>query len=484
MFNKLKQLGKESLIYGLSRVIGRLVGAFLVPIYTRVFIPSDYGIVDLISTYASILSIFIILGLDTAMILFFYGTDDVIDRKIILSTSLFSQLIMSFIILIPTFLFSSNISGLIFDDPKYSLYLKIIAIDFPLIAFTGFVQDLLRLIRKPWRYLAVSLGSVLSNIVLTVLLVVIFKKGLYGVFISKLIVDALFVIISIYLVRSWIKIHISLYKLRQLLAYGTPLVPASISYWTLNLANRYFLRYYISLSDVGIYSIGSKISSLLGLFTGAFQLAWTPFALSIHRDEDSKKVYANTLTYYFAIMCGVGTGLSIFALEILKILATEPYYRASIVVPYLVFSVISTGTYYIVSIGLNIAKKTFHIGWTMMVSAGINIALNFILIPKYGIIGASVASCASNWVYPILLYFISQHYYPINYRLDKAAVILLSSIILIIVSNFINLSNILLIITIKFILVIIYFLILMVNSIIKPSMILKLAKGFADKKVC
>jgi O-antigen/teichoic acid export membrane protein len=218
------------------------------------------------------------------------------------------------------------------------------------------------------------------------------------------------------------------------------------------------------------------------LFTGAFQLAWSPFSLSIQHEEDSKKVYANVLTYYLVIMCGIGIGLSIFSLEILKIFTTKLYYGASIIVPYLVFSVMSSGVYYIVSIGVNITKKTSHIGWTTMVSAGASIALNFILIPRYGIVGASISSCISTWLSPILLYFVSQHYYPIKYKLGKAAIILSSSIILIIIGNFIKIPNLLLAITLKFTLLIAYFLILMATSIIQPSMLLRILKGLVNRK--
>jgi len=482
MFDKLKQLGKESLIYGLSRVVGRFVSAFLVPVYTRIFIPSDYGVVDMVTTYASITTIFIVLGLDTATIIYFYGTDDIKDKKNILSTSFFSQLAMSFIMLIPPLFFSSNVSELVLDDRNYSVYFRLVALDFPFIFCIGFAQDVLRLIRKPWKYLIITLGAILSNIILTILLVVVFKKGLYGVFLSKLVVDIIFAIISIYLFRSLIVARISLYRLKQLLACGIPLIPASISYWVLDVSNRYFLRYYISLSEVGIYSIGSKMASLLMLFTGAFQLAWSPFSLSIQHEEDSKRVYANVLTYYLVIMCGMGVGLSIFSLEILKIFTTKLYYGASIIVPYLVFSVMSSGVYYIISIGVNITKKTSHIGWTTMVSAGASIALNFILIPRYGIVGASIASCISTWLSPILLYFVSQHYYPINYKLGKVAIILSSSIILIIIGNFVKIPNLLLAIALKFALFAAYFLILMASSIIQPSMLLRLLKGLGKQK--
>jgi len=386
------------------------------------------------------------------------------------------------IMFIPPFFFCDNVSNLVFGNSDYSTYFRIIALDFPFITFFNFVQDVLRLSRQSWKYLFFTIGSILSNITLTILIVVVLRKGIFGVFLSKLIVDALFTFIALFFVRNFIARSITFSRLKQLFAYGIPLVPAGVSYWVLNMANRYFVRYYISLSDVGLFSIGNKIASLLGLVSGSFQLAWGPFAFSIHRDEDSREVYANVFTYYLVTMSGIGIGLSIFSLEVLKIFTNELYYGAAVIVPYLVFSIIGYGAYYIVAIGVNITRKTSHIGWTTTVAAVINIALNFVLIPKYGIIGASLASCISFWASTLLLYLVSQHYYPINYRLDKAAIILSSSIILIIIGNFIKFPNLLLAIVLKFILFIAYFLILMTTSIIKPDILLRILKGFINKK--
>jgi O-antigen/teichoic acid export membrane protein len=472
MFNHLKQLVKESLVYGISGIIGRFIGTFLVPIYTRIFNPSDYGVLDLVGLCSSIIGIFVVLGLDVSQGYYFYRTDDIKDKKLTLSTSAASHIGMAVILAIPLLLFSRDISKIALGASDYAKYFRLVALDLPFFAILAFTQRVLRLIRSPWKYMFLATSSLLSNIVLTILMVVVWRKGIYGIYLSKLIVDILFSFVALYLIKSWISKYFSLFRLKQLLAYGVPIVPAGIAQWALGSANQYFLRYYSSLSDVGLYAVGGKIASIMGLVTGAFQLAWGPFAFSIHRENDSRAVYANVLTYYLALTSGIGIGLSLFAPEILRIFTTKAYYGASVVVPYLAYVMIANGVYFIVSMGVNLKKKTSHVSWTTAVAAGVNIILNFLLIPRFGMVGAAGIALVSQCISASLLYLVSQYYYPIPYRLMDVAIILVSSGIIITVGSYIELSLSWLAILAKTSLIIIYVAILIITRILRPGKLL------------
>jgi len=176
------------------------------------------------------------------------------------------------------------------------------------------------------------------------------RKGIYGIYLSKLIVDILFSFVALYLIKSWIGKYFSFFRLKQLLAYGVPIVPAGIAQWALDSANRYFLRYYSSLNDVGLYAIGGKVASIMGLLTGAFQLAWGPFAFSIHREDNARDIYASILTYYLVLTSGFAIILSLFAPEILRFYYQSLLWsiRCSIIFD---LRYDSSGTYYIVSMG-------------------------------------------------------------------------------------------------------------------------------------
>ena len=481
MFKHLKQLAKESLVYGISGIVGGFIGTLLVPIYTRIFNPSDYGVLDLVGLCSSIIGVFIVLGFDVSQGYYFYRTDDIEDKKLTLSISAISHIVMGIILAIPLLLFSGEISKIALGTSDYAKYFRLVALDLPFFAILAFAQRVLRLIRSPWRYMLLAISSLLSNIVLTILMVVVWRKGIYGIYLSKLIVDILFSFVALYLIKSWIGKYFSFFRLKQLLAYGVPIVPAGISQWALDSVNRYFLRYYSSLSDVGLYAIGGKVASIMGLLTGAFQLAWGPFAFSIHREDNSRAIYASILTYYLVLTSGFAIILSLFAPEILKIFTTKAYYGASVVVSYLTYVMIAQGTYFIVSIGVSLVKKTAHISWTTAVAAGLNMGLNFLLIPKFGMIGAAAVALVSKWVSTVLLYLVSQHYYPIPYRLKDVGIILGSSAILIFLGSQIKFFHFWFMFLSKSGLFLIYILIIFTARIIKLDSLLRFFPKYAGK---
>ena len=482
IFEQLKQLGKESLVYGFGSIILPFIGIFLIPVYTRVFTPSDYGVLELVTICSSIFGIFTILGLDSASARFFYDTDEILDKQLTLATTLACQLCLS--VTLGAFLFcgSSQMSQLVFGKPEYAVYFKLVALDFPFNVTIQFVQGLLRYIRKPWKFSCLSVSRLISNVGLTIFTVVVLRKGIYGVYLSKLIVDIVFAGVAVWIAKFWLRPLFSWRRLRELLLYGIPLVPAGIAHMILGSSDRYFLEHYRSLSDVGLYSLGSRIASLLGLVTSTFRLALGPFVWSIYRQKDAEKVYANILTYYLALTSGLAIGLSIFASEALIIFTTKAYYGASVVVSYLTFSIIGNGAYFIASIGVGRVKKSAHIGWTTSVAAGMNILLNFLLIPRLGMIGAAIATLISQWTSAGVLYCVSQHYYPIPHRLDKAGIILGSSALLIAIGSYIQLSNFWLALLLKIVLCFLYLLILGFTGILRPGMFWRLvSRSKVDK---
>jgi len=482
MSSKLKQLSKESLVYGLSGVIGRFIGIFLVPIYTRIFVPSDYGVLDLIAVFSGIVGILIILGLDSAQGFYFYSTDDIADKKSTLSTSVAFQFALSVVLCATLFSISVNLSKLVFGTDVYATYFRLVALDLPFVAVTAFAQKVLRLIRSPWKYMFFAFSKLISNIVLTILMVVVWRKGIYGIYLSRLIVDALYSLAAVYLIKSWLSRNLSWPRLKQLLKYGIPLVPAGISQWVLGSANRYFLIRYSSLGNVGLYAVGNKIGSLMGLVTTSFQLAWGPFAFSIYREKDSKAVYADVLTYYLVLTSGIGIGLSLFAPEVLRIFTTRAYYGASPVVSYLAFGMIAYGAYYIVSIGVSVTKKTSHISWTTAVAAGVNIVLNFLTIPRLGMIGAAIGVLISQWISTGLLYLVSQHFYPIPYRLKDVFVILGSSAILIALGSRLQIPQLWLGIFAKTFIFLVFVAVLMITRVLPLDVFFRVFHSLGDRR--
>jgi O-antigen/teichoic acid export membrane protein len=431
LVEKFKRLLKDSFIYGLERYLAAFAGVFLVPVYTRIFTPDDYGVIEVINTIISIVAVFAVLGMDSALAFHFYDTKEEKDRKIIISTNFLFRIAFICLLSMILIIAADFISEKFLKSLEKAIYLKIAIVTLLFGSILGFCLDLLRFRLKPVRFSIVSLGSTTCVIALSIYLVVYLKAGLYGVFGANVITGLIFAVVAVWMNRGQIKILFSAIRLKRMLAYGLPLVPASVSIWVVGFSDRFFLTTYSTLQEVGLYSIGYKLSMVLSLITAAFQMAWGPLAFSIKDEPDARVFYSRVLTYYLVVTTVAALILSVFAKEILMVFTTSAFVGGYRVVGLLVYSIIFSGAYYIFAIGVNLTGKTAYISWTTGVAAISNIILNFILVPRYGMMGAAISSVIAQGISAYLLYLISQKFYPIEYEISKIVKIVILSAILI-----------------------------------------------------
>jgi O-antigen/teichoic acid export membrane protein len=155
------------------------------------------------------------------------------------------------------------------------------------------------------------------------------------------------------------------------------------------------------------------------LVVTAFQIAWVPFSLSLARHEAAPHVYARTLLYFLGGALGALLLLTLFATPLIEVFATPAYLPAGRVLALAGLSSVASGAYYIVATGVNLAGKTAHIGWTTVVAAIVSIALNVLLIPTWGVLGAAVAGLIANLIPVALLYMVAQRLYRVPYDLPR-----------------------------------------------------------------
>jgi O-antigen/teichoic acid export membrane protein len=426
----LKRLFKESLIYGLSRYIGKFIGVFLLPLYTAVLEPSDYGILDLLGTITVVSTFLIVSGTDSALSYFYYRKEFTEERPVMISSSLWLRIFIAIIITALVFILSGTISSLLFGK-DLSLFLYITALTILFQAIQSFLFDLLRFEFRQWLYTIVSSAGILINILLTIYFVLILKQGVYGALMAAFISYGLFFIYTIFYVFNRYGVRLSYSWIKKIFSYGFPLIGTGIAIWILNSTDRYFIDHYVSLSSVGIYAVGMKLANFIGMIAGALQLAWGPFAMDIQNDKNAKKIYSQVFLIYFILnLMGVYL-ISMFSIDILKVFTQPEYYSAKVVVPFLCLSVVLSSAYFIVAIGINITKKLQHTIWITVSAAILNIIMNFILTPWLGVVGAALAIMTANLLIFTLTYFISQKFYPVSYNIVKILIVFLPGAIIV-----------------------------------------------------
>jgi len=435
----LKRLTKESLVYGLSGYISKMISVFLLPLYTAALNPKDYGILDLLGTVAVVSTFLIVSGTDTAMGYFFFRMEYREERSQIISSSMFVRLTFGIIAFVLIFFLSKIISNTIFGQ-DYSLFIIITGATVVFSTAHQFLFDLLRLEFRQWLYLILSCLYVTVSILLMVLFVIILKNGVHGALMAQAIAYSMIFVFTIIYIFNRYGHHFSMMWAKRILSYGFPLIGTGIALWVLNSTSSYFLAHYCDLSTVGIYAVGLKIASILGMVAGALQLAWGPYAMDIQYNPNAKNIYAKVFQIYFFINIIAIFLVSMFAINILKVFTQPNYYAAKAVVPFLCFNTVFASAYFIVAIGINLVKKVQHTIWIMSCGAVCNIILNYLLTPSIGVLGAAFSAMTSNFVIFILTLIISQKYYYIQFKFNKILLVLIPAGVIISLAYYYDLS--------------------------------------------
>ncbi len=420
MYNKFKQLGKDTVIYGLGGIAGKLINFILLPIYTRIFNPSDYGIMDVIATMVALAGVILTAGTETALSYYFFKSDDLSERRKTITTNSIYIFAINACIALVVFLLAEPISNLIFKGEMYAIYLRVAVLSLPFSNLVALNLNLLRLQRKPWAYLALSIPQLIFSILLSIYLVVILKIGIIGVFWAQFVTMFLFSTIGLYVNRSYFGMGFSLHRLAELLRYGLPLVISGLSMWSIYYLDRYFLLNFSTLEEIGLYSVGLRIASVINLLTQAFRTANAPFQFEIAADKNARQIYAQTLRYYLLLTSLACVLLSLFARPMLQLLTTTAYINAYKVVALATYCEVAYGAYQLIGVGLLLTRKTGMTGIAIGLGGLINVAYLYIFVPLLGMIGAALATLLAHLTIIVFLFVSAQKAYPIPYDLKRA----------------------------------------------------------------
>ena len=417
----IKQLAGESFVYGFSGIVGGLIGIFLVPVYTRVFSPEDFGIVSLIIVLAGLVMMVATLALDNSAARWFYDSEDPVDRKTTISSWFWCQLIVSSCLAAVIIATAPFISLLLTDTVENANLVRLMALAVPLGAGGMVLGNWFRFQRLPVRAVSFTISRALIDVGLIILFVVFLGFGMVGLFSAQLATAFVVMVAAIIFLKDWISPALfSWRRLRPMLRYALPLIPAAVGLWVMMSMDRIMLKQFAPMSEVGLYAIGAMVASGVALITSAFSQAWGPFAYSILKEPESGRVYARVLDYYSYLGCAACAGVALFAPLILRILSTEAYYAAASTVAILSFGTLLNGSRFIAALGCGIAKKSGPNAFSVGIGAAVNIVLNLLLIPLWGRNGAAVATVLAWGISAFYLFGASQRYHYIPYRWSMA----------------------------------------------------------------
>jgi O-antigen/teichoic acid export membrane protein len=220
--------------------------------------------------------------------------------------------------------------------------------------------------------------------------------------------------------------------------FGLPLVPSGLAIWAIDFADRFFLLKLKNAAEVGLYSVGVRISTAILLLLIALRTAWPAFAYSIKEDDEAKRTYAFVLTYVLFVSSWVALTLSLLAPWLVRLLTTPAFYGGARVVPLLVFGATAFIGFNVMSIGIGRAKAT-QFNWVVTGAAAvIAVGLNLILIPPYGMMGAAASTLVAYTVMFLGMTVRAQQVFPVPYQWRRLATVVGAAVALTVVGKWLD----------------------------------------------
>jgi O-antigen/teichoic acid export membrane protein len=411
---QMRRLGRHSAVYGLGGIVSRVLAVFLLPLYTRYLDREDLGAVGLVVALSAVLVTILRLGISSAFFRFYFDSTDVARRLLVVRTSFW-------------FTMASATAGLAAGLLLAPALADLLGLDDANLVRAGFVgiwaqmnyEQLTSLFRAEERstaFVLASLANVAITIVATVLLVVVWEQGALGV-IAGNFTGTLLVYLGLLAVhREQLGLQFSRPLLREMNRFGVPLVPAALALIVVNFSDRFFLVHLADIEEVGLYEIGVRIASAMVLLLTAFRMAWPAFAYSIEDDTEAKRTYAYVLTYLVVVASWLALALGLLAPWLVRLLATPEFHEGERVVAPLAFGGMAYAAYIVMAIGVGRAKRT-QFNWAIAgLAAVVNVALNLVLIPPYGMMGAAVATVAAYATMFAAMTWYAQRVFPTPYQ--------------------------------------------------------------------
>ena len=438
--NPLKKLASQTAIYGLSSVVGRLLNYLLVPIYTRYFLPAEYGVVTELYAYVAFLVVMLTYGMETA----FFRFSKKEETTNVYSTTLISLLISSVIFIGLIFLNSSEISQWLgyANHPEYIQFFALI-IGMDAVASISFAK--LREQDKAMRFAFIRIVNIMINIGLNLYFIVYQEYGIAYIFIANLVasVITLLMLFPQMISSSWV-FDKKLWK--KMMIYALPLLIAGLAGMTNETIDRILLKHLLpntdmAASELGLYGAFYKLSIIMILFIQTFRFAAEPFFFAQEKEGNSRKIYADVLKYFTIIMAFIFLGVTIFY-DVIKGFLGSEYHdeRGFLVVSILLLANLFLGIYYNLSIWYKLTEKTKYGAYLSIFGAIITLSLNFTLIPVLGFVGCAWATLVCYFSMTVASYYLGKRHFSVPYQVKRIALYLFGMLCIYFCIYFTNLN--------------------------------------------
>ena len=417
----IKNLGKQTLIYGLGHIMARLVTFLLLPLYTHTFTQEEYGAISLAYAFMGFAIILYRYGMDTALMKFSIQSKGV-DQKQYTSVIIITQFITSIIFSLILYLLRYDIAEFVLGINRPDWMLSLIIILF-LDAFWNLPMLILRSEEKAITFISFSLVNVTITMALNIYFVVHLNDGVDGVLKANIIASGLVSLLSLPIIFRITKIKFFKKKiLLKVLYFSLPFLPAGIFTMIMELSDRYIIEWLLGTAEVGLYSAGKKMGMLGLTAVMGFNMGWTPFFLKRGKNKNAKKEFKIITTIFLGVMGYVCFLVSLWISELMQFsvfgstLIGVEFWDCEPIVSLILLGYFFFGTYVIQLPGVYIKEITGWIPLFRIIGASVLVLSSIIIIPIFGIYGAAIAVVIAFFSMSLSIYLKVQTVYSVSYN--------------------------------------------------------------------
>lgn len=411
----IRKITKQSLIYGVGNVANKFVAILLIPVITRYLSIEDVGFVAIIEMVDILLISVFMLGMGNAVMRLLPGKSQSEQAEVI-STIFWGRLLVDFALVTVFILLSTNLAYWIGFPERYIPLAPWMIVNAVVTVIGRYLLTIWRYYQQAQRFILLSLVQFGGALLLSIYFIMVLGSGAEGIVYARLIVYGLSAIITAgYMMIVFPSIP-SRKIFRQASRFAYPLIPMAFVAPFLTTSDRYFLNQFVSLDQIGIYSIGYKFGMLLNiLLVTPLKMAWIPMMFKMGLAKQSKAYYRDIIFYYTVIAAAIWVIITLLREEFIAVIATSDYLPGARYIPFIAAAYLINGYRHFFIAGSALKDKTIWLGVVSLIGIGCNIGLNYILIKLWGVWGATTSTLLSYLLLVILIYYVSHLQEPISW---------------------------------------------------------------------
>lgn len=415
-----KRFFKDSAIYTSAGVLSNGIAFLLFPFFAHVLKTREYGVIDIMGLLTTLAFLTVALEINQGLARYVAGLKKGRERSDYASTALLYSLASYTAFAVLVLALAEPLTNALLGPQVDTWVMRVGVIGMWAAGLLYVVQDQLRWQLRPKAFALVSVSNAAVTTSASAVFVLGFNAGALGALGGQLMGAVFALTLALSLSSGTYRMHFDRAKCLRMLRYSIPLVPSSVGVFLNAYADRLAIQHEGSLSQVGIYGVGFRVSIVITLLLMGVQGATTPLVLARHSDPATPRELAHVFRIFCAVGCLVFLALSVLAVPLVNLLAAPAYASASTVVPYLVLAALLSGLY-VFAPGPTIAERTRIYAFVNVTAGLLNLGLAFALVPVLGIRGAGIATLASSALFFVSIMAFSQRLYPVPHEWRRLA---------------------------------------------------------------